>query len=147
MIGSWFLPLALFQTVMNSCQQPSNWGCRVALRPTFSYRGNGGVRVKLDRGCIYHTVKGGKKVNCSSCRVRGQKSKLSYRHLELGAIKVKKLGMLRPTHYFFIFFVFGKGKEKNSLPFIPFHWNIGNSAVYSLVGLVDYIFKKCVFTP
>ena len=29
----------------------------------------------------------GKNVNCSSCRVRGQKSKLSYRHSELGAVK------------------------------------------------------------
>ena len=40
----------------------------------------------------------GKNVNCSSCRVRGQKSKLSYRHSELGAVKwKKKLGMFRPA--------------------------------------------------
>ena len=30
------------------------------------------------------------KLNYSSCRVREQKSKLSYRHVELGAVKVKK---------------------------------------------------------
>ena len=29
-------------------------------------------------------------VKCSSCGVRGQKSKLHYRHAELGAVKVKK---------------------------------------------------------
>ena len=32
----------------------------------------------------------GKNVNCSSCRIRGQKSKLSYRHSELGTVKVEK---------------------------------------------------------
>ena len=39
---------------------------------------------------------------CSSCRVRGQKSKLSYRHSELGEVKVnnnnQKLGMFSPAH-------------------------------------------------
>ena len=30
-------------------------------------------------------------VKCSSCRVRGQKSKLSYRHVELAVTKVKIL--------------------------------------------------------
>ena len=29
-------------------------------------------------------------MKCSSCKVRGQKSKLSYRHADLGAVKVKK---------------------------------------------------------
>ena len=29
-------------------------------------------------------------MKCSSCRVKGQKSKLSYRHAELEAVKVKK---------------------------------------------------------
>ena len=32
----------------------------------------------------------------SSCRVRGQKNKLSYRHAELGAVKVK-IGTFRPA--------------------------------------------------
>ena len=58
-------------------------------------------------------------MNCSSCRVRGQRSKLSYRHAELGAVKVKKkknktLGMLKGLFtVFFMFFVLRKGKEKN----------------------------------
>ena len=37
-------------------------------------------------------------VKCSSYRVGGRKSKLSYRHAELGAVKVKQLGMFRPAH-------------------------------------------------
>ena len=38
-------------------------------------------------------------MNCSSCRVRGQKSKLCYSHAELGAVKEKKnLGMFRLAH-------------------------------------------------
>ena len=38
-------------------------------------------------------------VKCSSCRVRGQKCKLSHRHSELGSVKgKKKLGMFRPAH-------------------------------------------------
>ena len=39
-------------------------------------------------------------MKCGSCRVKGQKSKLSHRHAELGAVKVKKkkLGMFRPAH-------------------------------------------------
>ena len=30
----------------------------------------------------------------NSCRVRGQKSKLSYRHIELGAVKVKRASLI-----------------------------------------------------
>ena len=38
-------------------------------------------------------------MNCSSFRIRGQKSKFSYRHSELGIVKVeKKLGIFRPVH-------------------------------------------------
>ena len=37
-------------------------------------------------------------VICSSYR-GGRKSKLSYRHAELGAVKVKKLGMFRPAYH------------------------------------------------
>ena len=38
-------------------------------------------------------------VKCNSCRIRGLKSKLSCRHAELGAVKIKKkLGMFRPAH-------------------------------------------------
>ena len=69
-------------------------------------------------------------VKCSSCRVRGQKSKLNYRYAEIGTIKVKTktekerknqeyLGLLS---LLFIFFVLKKGKEKkkNSLLFFSF---------------------------
>ena len=64
-------------------------------------------------------------VKCSSCRVRGQKSNLSYRHAELEAVKVKKkkLGMFRHAHCSLIFFILRKGKEKNSFLFFPFHCN------------------------
>ena len=74
-------------------------------------------------------------VKCSSCRVRGQKSKLNYRYAEIGTIKVKTktekerknqeyLGLLS---LLFIFFVLKKGKEKkNSFHFfffLPCHCN------------------------
>ena len=53
-------------------------------------------------------------MNCSSCRVRGQKSKLGYRREELGAVKVGKLGILRPAHCSFSLssLFSGKGKRK-----------------------------------
>ena len=53
---------------------------------------------------------------CSSCRLRGQKSKLSYRHAELGAVKVK-IGTFRPAP--------GpqKRENKNAFLFFPFHCN------------------------
>ena len=64
-------------------------------------------------------------VKCSSCRVRVQNSKFSYRHSELGAIKVNKnkkakLGIFRPARCS-IFFILRKGKEKNSFLFFFFH--------------------------
>ena len=36
-------------------------------------------------------------MNGGSCRVRGQKSKFLYRHAELGEVKVKIPGTLRPA--------------------------------------------------
>ena len=61
---------------------------------------------------------------CSSCGVRGQESKLSYRYAELGAVKVKELGMFRPAHcslYHFCSSLFsGKGKEKSHSSFFAF---------------------------
>ena len=68
---------------------------------------------------------GKRDVKCGSCRVRGQKSKVSYRHAELGAVRVKKkkLGLFRPARCSLIFFVLRKGKEKNSFLFFPFHCN------------------------
>ena len=68
-------------------------------------------------------------MSCSSCRIRGQKSKLSYRHAELGAVKVKKkqLRIFRLAHCsLYFFFVLKKGKEKNSVLFFPFYCNTGN---------------------
>jgi hypothetical protein len=43
-----------------------------------------------------------------------QKSKLGYRHAELGAVKVRKLGILRPAYYSFSLssLFSGKGKRK-----------------------------------
>jgi len=49
-------------------------------------------------------------VTCSSCKVRGQKSKLSYRNAELGAVKLKKQKCFLTV--FSIFFALRKGKEK-----------------------------------
>lgn len=53
-----------------------------------------------------------KNVNFSSCRVREQKSN-SHGHAELGAVKLKKIGMLRPaTVLFYLLCSCGKWKEK-----------------------------------
>ena len=61
----------------------------------------------------------------SSCRVREQESKLTYRHAEPGTAKRKKKGYSSLLIVFFIFFVLRKGKEKNSFLYflIPFHCN------------------------
>ena len=61
-------------------------------------------------------------VECSSCRVKGQKSKLSYRHTELDAVKVKKkktkkLGKCSGLLTFLFIFLFsGKVKVFKSSP-------------------------------
>ena len=65
-------------------------------------------------------------MNCGSCRVRGQKSKLSYRHAELGAVKGKtnkqKNRNVQACSLFCLSSLFsGKRKEKNSFLFFPFH--------------------------
>ena len=51
-------------------------------------------------------------VKCSSYR-GGRKSKLSYRHAELGAVKVKKLGMFRPAHCS-LYLLCSQGRERKN---------------------------------
>ena len=68
-------------------------------------------------------------MSCSSCRTRRQKSKLSYRHAELGAVKVKKKtikNIQACSLLYLFFFVLKKRKEKNSVLFFPFYCNTGN---------------------
>ena len=68
-------------------------------------------------------------MNCSSCRVRGQKSKLNYRHAELGAAKVKgktKTKDVQGGSLFSLSSLFsGKGKRKTNSFFFHFHCNTG----------------------
>ena len=52
-------------------------------------------------------------MNCNSCRVRGQKSKLSYRHAKLRAVKEKEIWeCLVLLTVLFIFFALREGKER-----------------------------------
>ena len=64
------------------------------------------------------------KLNYSSCRVREQKSKLSYRHVELGAVKEKKkkkqLGMFRPAHTFLYLFCSWEREREKLIPLFSF---------------------------
>ena len=63
-------------------------------------------------------------VKCGSCRVRVQKSKLSYRHSEPGAVKVKQTRNVQACSlFFFIFFALREVKKKNSFLFFPFYCN------------------------
>ena len=89
--GSWFLPHALFQRqsqagISNSVIEAGSW---VALWPSFWC-------VTIREGCykqigaVLSVESKEKNVNCSSCRFRGKKIKLSYRPAELWAVKVKK---------------------------------------------------------
>ena len=64
-------------------------------------------------------------MECSSCRVKGQKSKLSYRHTELDAVKVKKKKKKKTKKtrkcsglltFLFIFLFSGKVKVFKSCP-------------------------------
>ena len=74
-----------------------------------------------------------------SCRVRGKKSKLSYRHAELWAVKVKKLGIFRPAHYSFYLLLFsGKGEKKTRSSCFSFHCNI-----HLIVLLFKYQKERC----
>jgi len=53
-------------------------------------QGEGCCKDKHQIGNVFSLESKEKNVKCSSCRVRGQKNKLSYRHAELRAVKVKK---------------------------------------------------------
>ena len=75
-------------------------------------------------------------VKCDSCRVRVQKSKLSYRHSEPGAVKVKQTRNVQACSLFFIFFALRAVKKKNSFLFFPFHCTIPPS-VYSLLTMEE----------
>ena len=75
-------------------------------------------------------------VKCDSCRVRVQKSKLSYRHSEPGAVKVKQTRNVQACSLFFIFFALRAVKNKNSFLFFPFHCTIPPS-VYSLLTMEE----------
>ena len=59
-------------------------------------------------------------MNCSSCRVRGQRSKLSYRHAELGAVKVKKKQNKNPRNakgpvHCFLYVLCSQEREREKL--------------------------------
>ena len=92
------------------------WLCGLFL--ICNYKGKGVVRINT-RNRMY-LAQSQKKIDmkCGSCRAKGQKSKLSHRHAESGAVKVKKKkkknqecsGLLIVLS---IFFVLTKGKEKN----------------------------------
>ena len=67
------------------------------------------------------------KLNYSSCRVREQKSKLSYRHVELGAVKAKKKQKQKTTrnvqacsHFSLSILFLGKRKRKTHSSFFLF---------------------------
>ena len=77
-------------------------------------------------------------MNCRSCRVRGQKSKLSSRHAELGAVKEKTNKQKKKQEcsglltVLFIFFVLRKEKREKLIPLFSFSlrgsgygWRIG----------------------
>ena len=66
----------------------------------------------------------------------GQKSKLSYRHSEPGAVKVKQTRNVQACSLFFIFFALRAVKKKNSFLFFPFHCTIPPS-VYSLLTMEE----------
>jgi len=91
---------------------------------------------KLQTGDVFSIGSEGKSVNCSSCRVRGQKSKLNYRHAELEEVKVKIQECSGLLTVPFIFFALRKGKGKKLNPFFLFHGNtlegvVGESEVLS----------------
>ena len=70
-------------------------------------------------------------VKRGSCEVSEQKSKFSYRHAELRAVKVKKTneGCSGLLTVLFKFFVLRKGKQENSFLFFPFHCNRGTGSI------------------
>ena len=90
---------------------------------TCNCKGKGVVRINTRKGVYLAKSQGKRGVKCSSCRDRGQKSNLSYRHAKLEAVKVKKKktrnvsGMLTVLLYSLFS---GKGKRKTHSSFFLF---------------------------
>ena len=59
-------------------------------------------------------------VKRGSCEVSGQKSKFSYRHAELRAVKVKKLGMFRPAYHCLDLLCSQEWERKKLIPLFSF---------------------------
>ena len=97
--GSWFLALFQRRSHTGISNPAAASGSSVALRSSFWYitMREGCCKGKHQTGDVFSIGSEGKNVNCSSCRVRGQKSKLNYRHAELEEVKVKIPGMFRPA--------------------------------------------------
>ena len=64
-----------------------------------------------------------KNVHCTSCRVRGHKSKLSDRHSELWGVKGKKTKNVQACSLFSLSSLFSEKGVGNSSFFLPFHYN------------------------
>ena len=79
-----------------------------------NYKGKGVGRVNTRQ--IMYIAQSQRKIGVqrSSCSVRGQKSKLRYRHSELGVVKVKN--KQTTNVHCFIFLVLKNGKEENLIP-------------------------------
>ena len=100
-------------------------------------QGEGCYKGKHQRQDVFR-VKGKIVVKCSSCRARVQKSKLSYRHSELGAVKVKKkkkkLRGFRPAACSLYLLCSQEREREKLILFFPFHCNKGKGLV-----LQDYL--------
>ena len=73
-------------------------------------------------------------MKCGSCRVRGQKSKLCYRHVVLGAVKVKKkkkLGIFRSAHCSLYLLCF---QERERKKLILFSFSLQQKIIFSSRG-------------
>lgn len=74
-----------------------------------------------------------------SCRVKGKKSRLRYRHAELSPVKVKKLlGNIQACSLFFLSSLFSGKGEKKCVPLFPFHCTI-----HVTVLLFKYQKERC----
>ena len=72
----------------------------------------------------------------SSCRVRGQKSKFSYRHAELGAVKVKekKTRNVQACSLFSLFSLCSGKEKKKLIPFFFFLFTVAHAVLRTLRG-------------
>ena len=84
---------------------------------TCNCKGKGVVRINTRKGVYLAKSQGKRGVKCSSCRDRGQKSNLSYRHAKLEAVKVKKkkkLGMFQACSLF-SYILYSQEREREKL--------------------------------